>query len=627
VRSGFVGAIGPRPVRSAAPPDWPPEAGDDERVLLASDWCWVAARTRADERLSVVRHPSGAILAVLGQLVDTNRSPSAIVSADDLSASLGDDVASAELDPTRFEGSYQVLVIDEPRRTLRLINDHLASRPLFHGRDAGRFCFGRSEAEAARLLGRAPRLSFEGAAGFLAVGYPLGSLTLTDGIHRLRPAREVLVRADGSARERAWWDLSFGEEAPRRLYEAVEELHELARTSLGHTLADGAPFQLALTGGYDSRLLLALLREAGSRPETAFTWYHLPDVAGSDPEIARSLAAVAAVPHRALRYAPASFAVHLDDWLRASALGSDNLGHFCAGERFLADHGLPAHPVLLGDHVLGLGGAFSTSADAIAGVLRTPWPGLSPALRALLTPEAAARVRDAVAGQVESIAAASDATRPKDLHHYLYFHVGVFGWLLAPGYYKEPVMAARRPLASRALLDAASRWPAELRHDKRVVVALLRERFADLHALPTADRSALVDWLAAVRDVASVGDALHGMLTEATRDGCALAGDLQPDAVAARFAALRQPAAATTDRRRLRTWGVQVRRGLGHLRAVAGPLHRVERLLRRAAALEGGPNDDLRQLFRVGLLAAYGRQLASDAGRRAPASAETVGRS
>ena len=623
MRSGFVGTVGPSPARAAGQTGASSETDGHERVLLAADWCWLAARTRAGERLSVARHPSGATVAVLGELVDTS---TPLATAEDLFSRLRADGAGVELDPAGFEGSYQVLVIDASRRTIRLINDHLASRPLFHGEDGGRFGFGRSEAEVTRLLGRASRLSFEGAAGFLAVGYPLGSLTLIEGVRRLRPARDLLVNADGMARERAWWDLSFGDPAPRRLHEAVEELHDLTRVSLGDALADGGPFHLALTGGLDSRLLLALLREVGKRPETAFTWYHRPDVNGSDPEVARALAAIAGVPHRTLRYAPDAFALHLDDWLRASALGSDNLGHFCAGETFLADHGLPPHPVLLGDHALGLGGSFATDADAIAGVLRTPWPALSPALRALLAPEAVERLREAVVGQVEAISAATDATRPKDLHHYLYFHVGVFGWLLAPGYYKEPVMPARRPLASRALLEAASRWPAELRLDKRVVVSLLRERFADLHAVPTADRSALVDWRAAVRDVASVGDALGGMLAEAVRDGRLLARDLRRDAVADRLAALRRAAPATRDQRLVRAWGVRLRRAVGHLRLAAGPLQRLERLMRRAAGRDGGPDDDLRYLFRVGLLAAYERQLADDTGRpTAPGATEGAG--
>lgn len=578
-------------------------------MLLDDSWGWAAARTRATERFSVARHEAGTTIAVLGLLVDTSRSVPSLTSATDLIELLGSD-GGGPLDLGRFEGSYQVLVIHERQRAVRLISDHLGSRPLFHSQDVTPVCFGRSEAEVTRLLGRAPRLSLDGAAGLLVAGYPLGSTTLTEGVHRLRPARELVISADGSTLERPWWDLSFDDPAPLSLGEAVEELHALARASIRATLADGTPFQLGLTGGYDSRLLLALLREARSLPETAFTWFSRSNVPGSDPEIARALADRSGVPHSSLQYDPESFAVHLDEWLRTSALGSDNLGHFCAGEQFLADHGLPARPVLLGDHVLGLGGVFSNNDAAIAGVLRTPWPELPPTLRDLLTPAAADRLRERVGAQIAAIAAPTDARQPKDLHHYLYFHVGVFGWLLAPGYYKEPITEARRPLASRALLAAATRWPTALRHDKRVVVALLRERFPDLHAVPTADRSALVDWPAAVQHVASLSENLDGMLQDATRDGSALASDLRPDAIGLRFAALKRAPTAVADQRgRLRAWGVRMRRTLGHLRPIAGPFHRIEHLLRRAVMHEGGLDDDVRHLFRIGLLAAYERRL------------------
>lgn len=628
MRSGFVGTVGPTPPRGAGAQTDPPNArGDLGHVLCASDWCWIEARPRPGERFSVSRDALGITLAILGHLIDTFVASDTPASADDLRSELGPDGAFADRVLQRFEGSYQLLVIDEPKRAVRLIGDHLASRPLFHGRAGARIGFGRSEAEALQVLGLEPRLSFEGAAGFLAVGYPLGSHTLTEGVHRQRPARELCVRADGSVRERPWWDLNFGDPAHLRLEDAVEELHALGRASVLQNLADGSPFHLALTGGYDSRLLLALLREGGRLPEAAFTWFHRPEVPGSDPVIARSLAALAGVSHRALRYEPTSFAGHLDAWLRTSALGSDNLGHFCAGESFLADHGLPSLPVVLGDHVLGLGGTFATNTEAISAVLRTPWPNLSPALHALLTPEALERVRESVVEQVTTIATDAQANQPKDLHHYLYFHIGVFGWLLAPGYYKEPVLQARRPLASRALLAAASRWPAEVRHDKRVVVALLRNRYPDLHAVPTADRSALVDWLTAVQDADGAGGVLSGLLTGAALDGGLLAGQIRRDVVAARLAALQRSAPAAPDRRRLRAWGVRLRRSVGHMGATARLLGRVERLLRRASVTTGGPEDDLRHLFRIGLLAAFERRtLAPGVASAAGASPGTEGR-
>ena len=628
MRSGFVGTVGPTPPRSAGARTNAPAGGvAGGHVLCASDWCWIEARPRPDERVSVSRDARGVTIAILGHLIDTVVASGTPATADDLRAGLSPDGTFADRVLQRFEGSYQLLVIDEPQRTVRLFGDHLASRPLFHGSSGARVGFGRSEAEVQQVLGLEPRLSFAGAAGFLAVGYPLGSHTLTDGVHRLRPARELSVRDNGSVRERPWWDLAFGDPAHLRLEEAVEELHALGRASVAQELADGSPFHLALTGGYDSRLLLALLREGGRLPEAAFTWYHRPDVPGSDPVIARSLAAVAGVSHRALRYDPTSFASNLDPWLRTSALGSDNLGHFCAGERFLADHGLPSLPVVLGDHVLGLGGMFATNAEAISSVLRTPWPNLSPALHALLTPEALERVRESVTEQVTAIAADANAHQPKDLHHYLYFHIGVFGWLLAPGYYKEPVLQARRPLASRALLAAASRWPAEVRHDKRVVVALLRDRFADLHAVPTADRSALVDWLTAVQDADGAGGVLGKLVTGAALDGGELAGQIRRDALATRLAALQRSTPTAPDRRRLRAWGVRMRRSLGHLGAAGGLLGRVERLLRRATATTSGPEDDLRHLFRIGLLAAYeSRALAPGAGASARAALGAEGR-
>lgn len=624
VSSGFVGLVGSR--RDRRVPDSRTDAHDEEReaVLLDTDWAWIAVRSRPTDRVSSSRDEAmGRTVAVLGSLIDVSASVPRPTSAAELLAG-GYPLPAEHL--RRFEGDYQVLVIDEPRRTIRLIGDHLGSRPLFYSDTPGPSAFGRSESEVVSLLGRDARLSSQGVAGFLAIGFPVGGLTLTDGVSRLRPARELAIASDGRRKEHAWWDLSFGGEGAGTLDDAVDELHELALVAHRAATAEGDDFHLALTGGIDSRLVLGILREIGRPPARAFTWLSQHGVPGSDPEIARILATIAGVPHEALAYRPEAFTDHLDTWLRASALRSDNLGHICAGPDFLEDHRVAPRPVFLGDHVLGLGGEFANRDDAIASVLRLPWPDLSPSLAALLPTSDFADIQQALREQVSSLLADADATDPKDLHHYLYFHVGIFNWLLAPGYYKEPAVAARRPLASRALLDAAARWPAGLRNDKRVVVTLLQRRYRDLRAVPVADRSALVDWTDAVQNVPAVRETLHDMLDEAADSSHPLLKRLRHEEIRRRFAALQQARTPSIGGSRMRSVGVRIRRVVGRVRVLARPLRHLERLARRTIADGGNRAGEVRQLFRIGLLARYERLLRDDTGRAdAPTGSDRIG--
>lgn len=604
--SGFVGRVGQRADRRVGADGGETPGQGQGTVVLNTEWAWIAIRARPGDHVSrATDGRSGRTVAVVGTLVDTAVSPPRVVHARDVLAE------GRELDPARlrdFDGSYQLLVLDEHRRTVRLIGDHLGSRPLFFDDDPAAKCFGRSEDEVVALAGRRPSLSQEGAIGFLALGFPIGGRTLIDGVRRLRPARELVLDGEGRCSERRWWDLSFAQVGPTRLDDAVDQLHELGMAAHRAVRADGAQLDLALTGGYDSRLVLAMLRETDLLPEGAFTWSSRPGVPGSDPEIAAALAEIAGVPHRSLHYGPETFASRLDAWIRLSALRSDNLGHVCAGATFLHDEGLEPRPVLLGDHVLGLGAEFASRNDAIASVLRVPWPGLSRSLAALLPMSELRHIQATLRDQVEAILAESDATQPKDVHHYLYFHVGVFDWLLAPGYYKEPVLEARRPLAGRALLDAAASWPAALRRDKRVAVTLLRRRYKDLHAVPVADRSALVDWPAAMRSVPSLRHSLGSMLDDAAEGRHPLLAELRTDELNARFEAL-QHAPARSGHRRVRAAGVRLRRALGGVPALGAGLRHLERVARRVVADDGDGSGDLRQLFRVGLLARYERLL------------------
>ena len=358
VSSGFFGRVGPGACDKRAVQQQGGDPIETVESVFDAEWATIDAGLREAERFSLARDAeAGLVAAVIGTLVDVVASPPRLVSAADLLTRLR---ARSRLELADFEGTYQIVIAREREREVTISSDHLSSRPLFHTYEGGLATFGRSETEVVLLTAREPRLCLDGAIGLLAVGFPLGERTLTEGIERLRPARELVLQVDRRPHQRTWWDLSFANVTTSHVGVAAEELHARAQISQLATTIDGAPLHLALTGGMDSRLILGLMRETGRLPASTFTWGQRRDVPGSYLEIAQQLAQVAGTDHSTLTYQPDDFAEHLDEWLWISALRSDNLGHFCAGPSFLERCGVPVGPVLLGDHALGVGGRYGS---------------------------------------------------------------------------------------------------------------------------------------------------------------------------------------------------------------------------------------------------------------------------
>lgn len=573
------------------------------RSVYSTDWCVLAARLRADEHLSIAKDDErGIVLALLGFAVVTDGQIPVQVQATDLIRRLNKD---GEPVLEQLEGSWQIVVVDEQNRRFSVYADHLASRPLFYAQTGDRLVVSTSGREVLSLGSLKQHLSIEGVAGFLTVGYPLGPNTLLAGISRLQPGRVLTFNlTNRQLSQRVWWDLRFSEMRNISFRDAVDQLHEQVLAAHRLVLLDKPdPFYLALTGGHDSRLILGALREIDHLPHAAFTWAASSTVEGSDLDIAARLAEVAGITHKPLLYAAEDFVENLNNWTLQTELMSDNLGHFAAGADFLPRHGITDGKILLGDQVFGLGKMYNNRDEAIAAVLRIPWPHLGKATSAALTEKGRINFQEILHQQIDDILSGCDSNHPKDLHHYLYYHVGVFGWLLAPGYYKEPIFEARRPLMTRRLLDTVVTWPHHLRVDKKVLVELLNRYYPDLYAIPTAHASALVDWTAALRDHVILTEILRDLLSGKQLSSTELADFVDNENVRYSFEAVASSQSVASDLSTNKLeWAFNLRRKFGGTRAGAPLLHAAEAVARRFVKTKEKGSSQVRIIFRLALL-------------------------
>ena len=247
----------------------------------------------------------------------------------------------------RLDGGFLVVVADLRGRRLLIVNDRTATVPLQYREEDGLFAFAPEAKAIHAALGRPMRLSETGVLSFLSLGYALGNETLLEGVKLLEPAQVVEVSLEtAKADHRAYWTLHF---SPRQMSEreAGERLYEVFTDCHRALLADRPErTQLLLTGGLDSRTVLAMLSGLGRPPDEALTWGVDDRIPHSDPAVAASMAASYDVPFRFVRYDADTFQEHAEDWAWVSELGSDNLGSFAAG-RFLLGSETPPAPVVL----------------------------------------------------------------------------------------------------------------------------------------------------------------------------------------------------------------------------------------------------------------------------------------
>ena len=117
--------------------------------------------------------------------------------------------------------------------------------------------------------------------------------TRFDGIHRLLPSQVLRMSSDGSrVRPRKLLDDAFTGMEHDRLIDAVESI---LRTTLTSYAATGRECWLPLTGGIDSRLVLAAAAAVGA-PFTAYTFAG-PGTPRADIELPPLLAAAVERPH------------------------------------------------------------------------------------------------------------------------------------------------------------------------------------------------------------------------------------------------------------------------------------------------------------------------------------------
>lgn len=207
-----------------------------------------------DARTQFVSLEGGRFLASVGTLIHRAAVGEAALRSLAAATDLGSEIA-------RCHGHF--VVIEGRPEGVRILRDACAALEVFH--DADRRIFSTSFLAVARAMPRRV-LRRQEAREFLFLGHTLGTETIIDGLRRLDAGEEVSMQREVRVRRLAMPSMPPPAEGSRTV---------LARNAVDHIAgamnevgaAFGGRASLALSGGYDTRLLLALCRRIGIAPE------------------------------------------------------------------------------------------------------------------------------------------------------------------------------------------------------------------------------------------------------------------------------------------------------------------------------------------------------------------------
>lgn len=162
----------------------------------------------------------------------------------------------------KLNGMYAFAVWDREENTLFAARDRIGVKPFFYGNGSGELLAFASEIQAFRNLPLDFSISYSAIEQYLRHGFIRSPATIFKGIQELRPAHFLRYSTKGLEVNRYWEPpISDPVMKERPVAELTEELRDLLRSSVHLRLRSDVPLGAFLSGGLDSSIILATMRD------------------------------------------------------------------------------------------------------------------------------------------------------------------------------------------------------------------------------------------------------------------------------------------------------------------------------------------------------------------------------
>ena len=382
-----------------------------------------------------------------------------------------------------------------------VFNDRFGLIPVFYAASGDRIVIGPYAWLAWQATGRPLHLQQEGVVDVLRATNVMGDRTLIEGVHWLVGGSALLLPrgpVPGCRLEtRTYWEYHNPPQAADKFEAAAEAGAEVILDTVRQQASGDAPLLMGISGGMDSRMILAACDALGSVPAT----YTLGWPFSEDVRFGRQLAAAAVAAHTLIEPQQDALLAHLPRLIvECDGLHSGrHLGLVTALGDFLADR---AGSVLLEGYLLGMVGGSATVEDDDLPLDRPAhacrWAGKHfhaggdiETINSLLLPEIARSSLQRWQGEIDDRYRRAPGGNPFERAEYTIMN-GRSGRIDALGTHLLRTHAVvRSPGTTRRWLDFFASLPADWRRGKRLYMQILRRRFPRFARIQRANYSGL----------------------------------------------------------------------------------------------------------------------------------------
>jgi asparagine synthase (glutamine-hydrolysing) len=206
-----------------------------------------------------------------------------------------------------LRGMFAIALWDEGKKRLVLARDRIGEKPLYFQTDGARLLFG-SECKAILQAMPSRSVDCQAVCDYLALGYVAAPRTFYRGISKLPPAH-MLVFESGRATVRRYWTRTEGVRSPLSFAAAEQELANRLVETVGLCLKSDVEVGAFLSGGVDSSVIVALMRQLDRRVKTFSVGYQGPATGFNELQYAKRVAKDLGTEHHELILGAGS---HLD---------------------------------------------------------------------------------------------------------------------------------------------------------------------------------------------------------------------------------------------------------------------------------------------------------------------------
>lgn len=403
--------------------------------------------------------------------------------------------------PRILDGSFVVFVWDRIRRQALLFNDHVGSRPVYYCEQKGRLYFSPEPKGIARLKDVNITLDELALVTFLSFGSPLGDHTFYKQVHALPPGSILRTDLSRVAVEQYYSYSPCSETAKDEGLEAyISGLRQALLESCRKRLHRLHRSVIPISGGYDSRGILACMTELSGKKLTTVSWGTDEDNPSADAFTGRKVAQYFGTDHVFLKRESAAFTSDIVEMVdRIDGLTTDPAEHHHELQIMRAIRDRTGSDYLLrGEEIFGtragwfLGsGSSDKEALAMIGIRElADYPNLIKVLRPDLRTDAIDQSRQLLA-EIAEECPFRDYTARKDFY---YFTQRIFNYLHRTTYYKLTVLDVANPWLDRAILDFYRTVPVKYRVEKILYRRTLEAMFPELMQIPIATETSLERW-------------------------------------------------------------------------------------------------------------------------------------